>query len=258
MIRLPQVLRWAVQLAAAFAVGGAAAQSVPLPPSYAVISEVAREVSIVQFQTSVGSRLNNNPRQRVGVPEGTFDKAALLAAQQALKLARPGSGAWLIAPSDSDFFDALRMPPAGGVVQMPADLAAALKENRSTHLLVFTRFRADAQIRFVELTDSPGQLDGLGLYVDRAARVKNLDNRLVSPGFLAPYVHVRATLIDTATGKVLSTKTSQASRIFTAADSKDGSTHPWDSLSSAEKMLTLRDMLRDEVTRLVPLLLAES
>jgi hypothetical protein len=243
-------------LALGAALPGAQAQTLPLPRSYAVISEVAREVSVVSFQPSTGSNMNQNRRQRLPVPDGAFDKVALLAAQQAIKNTAAAAGVWLLAPAESDFFDGLRSYAVGDTVKLPADLAAALQENRSSHLLLVSRHRAEAQFRFVQLTDGTGLLDGLGFYVDRSARVKNLDTRETGQGYLAPYVHVRATLIDTATSKVLNTQTTQASRVFSAGEAKDGSGNPWEALTAAEKMATLRDMLRDEVTRLVPLVLA--
>jgi len=234
-----------------------AAQPVPLPRSYAVISEVAREVSVVAFQETLGSRLNKNERQRLPVPDGAFDKVALVTAQQALKLAAPVAGVWLIAPAETDFFgNSLQVVAPGDTVKMPADLAAAFKDNRTSHLMLFSRHRAEARFRFVEMTDSTGLLEGMGLYVDRLLKVKNLDTRDTGIGFLGPYVYLRATLIDTATSKVISTQITQATRVFSAGEAKDGSGNPWEALSAAEKMATLRDMLRDEVARLVPLLLA--
>ena len=37
----------------------------PEPRAYAVVSEVARQVNVVSFQESTGSRLNSNIRQRI-------------------------------------------------------------------------------------------------------------------------------------------------------------------------------------------------
>ena len=248
----------ALLLATGAALATAQTSQAPLqvPPSYAVISEVARELSVVSFQESTGSRINQNQRQRLPVADGALDKVALITTQQAIKAAAPMASVWLIAPSEAVFFDHLQSLAVGDVMKMPADLAAAFKENRTTHLLLLTRYRSEAEFRFVEMIDSPGPLDGVGLFVERRTKVTNLRTRESGIGFLAPYVYLRATLIDTATAKVLNTRTAKASRIFSAGEAKDGSGNPWEALSSAEKMSTLRDMLTDEVKRLVPQVLA--
>jgi hypothetical protein len=259
MIRFPFLLR-AVVLLSSLGAALASAQTSTAPPpasrAYAVISEVARDVSVVSFQESTGSRMNQNKRERLPVPDGALDKVALITAQQALKKAAPAASVWLIAPPDSDFFPDLYSATVGETVKVPADLAAAFKENRTTHLLLFTRDKAEAQFRFVHMIDSSGPLDGLGFYVDRRTQVKNLQTSEAGVGYLAPYVHIRATLIEAATSKVVGTKSTQASQLFSAGEAKDGSGNPWEALTAAQKMNTLRDMLRDEVTRLTPLVLA--
>ncbi len=132
-----------------------AANAQPTARSYAVVSEVARQVSVVSFQVSIGSLLNNNLRQRIDVPDGALDKVFLISAQKALKLATPGAEIWLLAPADSDFFGLLQ-PTQGSKVTIPDDLLGALRERKSTHLLVFTRHRDDADLRFLNGSDGSG------------------------------------------------------------------------------------------------------
>lgn len=69
-----------------------------------------------------------------------------------------------------DFFGLLQ-PSQGTKVTIPDDLLGALRDRKSTHLLVFTRHRDDADLRFVNGTGSTGQLEGLGYYVDHVTRV---------------------------------------------------------------------------------------
>lgn len=224
----------------------------PPAPSYAVISELAREVSVVGAQNSVGSRLDSAQRQRLAVPDGALDKVALIAAQSALKKASPQATVWLIAPADTDFFPPRQSFAVGQTVALPADLSAALKENRSTHLLLLTRFCGEAEFRFDNLTESRDMLEGVGLFVERVSRVTNRSTGITGTGFLAPFVYLRVTLIDAATSQVINTRTTKASRIFSAGEAKDGSGNPWEALTNAEKMNTLRDILLREVDRLVP------
>jgi hypothetical protein len=242
--------------AAPWASGQTSAAPAAQTPSYAVISELAREVSVVGAQNAVGSRIDQSQRQRLPIPDGALDKVALLAAQTALKKASAQAGVWLIAPADTDFFQPAQSFAVGETVVLPPDLSAALKENRSTHLLLMTRFRSDAEFRFSNMTESRSALEGLGLFVERVSKVTNRETGVTGIGFLAPYVFLRVTLIDTATSKVVNSRTTKASRLYSAGEAKDGSGNPWEALTGAEKINTLRDILMREVDRLVPLVLA--
>lgn len=228
-----------------------AATAQPAARSYAVVSEVARQVSVVSFQETTGSRLNNNRRQRIDVPDGALDKVFLVSAQKALKQATPGAEIWLLAPADSDFFSPLQSSQ-GAKVSIPEDLLAALRERKSSHLLVFTRHRDDADLRFVNVTDSTGQLEGLGYYVDHHSRVRLIEAKEVGVGYLASFTHFRATLIDLATSQVVGTAVTRANIITPVAGAQSGSAHPWDALTPAQKMSQLRDLVISEVERMVP------
>ena len=229
--------------------GAAFAQ--PATRSYAVVSEVARQVSVVSFQESTGSRLNSNRIQRIGVPDGALDKVFLLSAQKALKLATPGADIWLLAPADSDFFGLLQ-PTQGSKVTIPDDLLGALRERKSSHLLVFTRHRDDADLRFLGSRDGTGPLEGLGYYVDHHTEVRRIEAKQVGLGYLASFTHFRATLIDVATSQVVGTAATRANIVTSAVGAQTASTHPWDALTPAQKMNQLRDLVIREVQRLVP------
>jgi hypothetical protein len=237
--------------AALLACSLSATAQIPLPRAYAVVSEVARQVTVVSFQEATGSRLNNNIRQRIDVPDGTLDKVFLLSAQKALKQATPSGDIWLLAPADSDFFGFVQVS-AGSSLKIPDDLLQALRERRSTHLLVFTRHRAEADLRFLNTGDGTGSLEGLGYYVDHHTRVRQVDVGQTAKGYLAAYTHFRATLVDVATQQVVATRASTANRITPVAGSGGQSSHPWETLTPAQKMAQLRDLVLSEVDRMVP------
>jgi hypothetical protein len=219
------------------------------PRAYAVISEVARQVSVVSYQPSVGNLGNNNRVQRIDVPEGALDKVFLLGAQAQLKKAGPQADIWLLAPSDSSFFGS-PVITEGGRLTLPDDLRAALRERKSTHLLLFTRYRSEADIRFDNMTESTGPLEGLGYYVDMNMPVKIANASDSVFGYLAAFTHFRVSLVDVAQERVLKTMVTRASRIFTATGSKES--HPWSALTPGEKMARLRDLSLAELDRMVP------
>lgn len=232
-----------------------AAAQVPLPRAFAVLSEVAREVSVVSFQESTGSRLGNNLRQRIAVPDGALDKVFLLGAQKTLKQGAAAGDIWLLAPADTDFFGFVQVSQ-GSDLKIPDDLLAALRERRSTHLLLFTRHRAEADLRFANRSDGTGTLEGMGYYVDHQTLVTNLDTGETVRGYLAAFTHFRATLIDVATQKVVASSATRANLITPVAGSNSSSTHPWATLTAAQKMSQLRVLVEAEVGRMVTELIA--
>ncbi len=221
------------------------------PRAYAVVSEIARHVNLVSFKENTGSRLDSNVRQRLAVPDGALDKVILLTAQKALKLADSRADIWLLAPADSDFFG-LQQISQGSAMKIPADLLAALRERKSTHLLIFTPYRAEADLQFLNSREGTGSLEGLGFYVDHQTPVHSVAERETSRGYLAVYAHFRATLVDVATQQVTASSASTANRITTTAGAPSGSVNPWDSLTSTQKMAQLRDLAMGEVDRMVP------
>jgi hypothetical protein len=225
--------------------------------SYAVISEMAREVSVVIQQDSTGSRLNNNSRQRIPVPEGALEKVALVAGEKALKKATPDAKVCLLAPADTDFFTSMQTVGEGSQVKIPDDLAAAFRERGSSHLLLFSRWRGDANLQLRDNSDGAGKLDGLGYYIDRSTRTRDTKTGLVGDGYLAPFAYFRISLIDVANGKVVGTREVQATTTISAGVARGGSTHPWDALTPSEKMTQLRDMLINEIDTTVPKLAAK-
>jgi hypothetical protein len=225
--------------------------------SYAVISEMAREVSVVTYQESLGSRLNNNARQRIAVPEGALDKVALVASEKALKQASPDAKVWLLSPAETDFFSSMQTVGEGSQVKIADDLAAAFRERGSTHVLLFSRWRGDANLQLRDNSDGAGKLEGLGYYIDRATRTRDTKTGLVGDGYLAPFAYFRISLIDVASSKVIGTREVQATTTISAAVARGGSTHPWDALTPSEKMTQLRDMLTNEIDITVPKLAAK-
>jgi hypothetical protein len=224
-------------------------------PSFAVISEVAREVSVITFQESTGSRLGANLRSRIDIPEGALDKVALIAAKNGLAKESPGAAVWLLAPMPADLFDAAQNPAPGDVVKFPADLADAFKERGTTHLLLFQRFRGEATLKAARETMGSGRVDGLGFFVDSQTPLVIEGTSKMTKGYVAPYFFMRSSLIDAKTGKVLGTKVSTESRVLVSQQTMSG-TRAWDMFTPQRKVEMLRDGLIAEIDAALPALLS--
>jgi hypothetical protein len=238
--------------AAALLCAGVPAQGAP---SFAVISEVAREVSVVTFQESTGSRLGANMRSRIDIPDGALDKVALVAAKKGLEKAAPGAAVWLLAPLPADLFDATQNPAVGDVVKFPADLAQAFQERGTTHLLLFQRFRGEANLKAARETLGSGRVDGLGFFVDSSTPLVIEGTSKLTKGYVAPYVFMRSSLIDAKTGKVLATQVAAEGRVLVEPATMAG-TRAWDMFTPQRKIEMLRDGLIGEIEAALPRLMA--
>lgn len=231
------------------------AQAPAMPASYAVISEFAREVRVTVFQDAIGSRLDTNPESRLPMPDGVLDKVALLEAKATLGRVAPVSPVWLISPLDADLLDARGDWAEGSAVKLPPDLADALKQRGSTHLIAFTRHRAEANLRAANDRLGSGRLEGIGFYVDRVTAMKNSDTLTQSTGFIAPYLYMRATLVDVRSGKVLRSRTIAEGQVL-ARDRPDQAGDIWNVMSPKEKVERLSNLIKEQVGAAVAELVA--
>ena len=232
----------------------AAAQAASGTPtrSFAVVSEVGQQLQVVGFKEQIGTRLDSNVRTRIDTPGGAFDRGALLAAQSALNSAVPGAPVFLVSPLDVELFPGIGNPVVGQRLQMPADLAAVLKEKRSTQVLLINRRSADAAFQALDNRLGSGRIDGLGFYVERTTPIRDVESGESAAGFLATYAYINVSLLDARDGRVLATRPVTDSRLDIARVSGQ-SGHPWDSVSNADKMANLLLLLRVAVEQTVPL-----
>jgi hypothetical protein len=231
----------------------AAAQGAPR--SFAVISEFGREIRVTAFAPTTGSRLDTNQEHRLETVDGAPDKLALMQARKVIAATEAGAKVWLLAPLDTDLLDARGDFAEGSIVTLPADLADAMKQHGSTHLIAFTRYRGDAAIRVDNDTLGTGKFEGPGFYVDPHTLIEDTRTLHTTRGFLALYLYIHASLIDAGSGKVLRSHRIVATRLHSAQRPEDTG-DPWNLLSTDEKLREISQMIIDEVGKAVPLLLA--
>ncbi|MFO1327422.1 MAG: hypothetical protein U1F56_08685 [Rubrivivax sp.] len=230
---------------------------VQLARRWAVLSEAAREIQIVIERPSIGSNLQQNLVQASPIKGGVLDRVALAAARAELKRAEPVAVLRSIEPLDTDLFDARADFARGSVPAMPSDLADALRQLGSTHLLLVTRHRTDAAFQILTGRVGNGRVEGVGFYVDNHTPVNAVDSNVVGRrGYLAPFAALRASVLALPEGRVVASRTVLQAEPVPAGEGA-GSTHPWDTLDAAQKMRALADAIEQALQQLVPALLAD-
>jgi hypothetical protein len=220
---------------------------------YVCLSLVANEVQIVQPPAqTVGHNLQHNEVTAESAGKLHLDEAALVAMNEALdRSAAKGASRSFLLGSDAAFFEDQYDWFSGDRLKLPSKLAASVEGEHATHLLLLTKFRADAaDIKTVDYGESlgRGRVSGVGIYRDphRAAVVVGGDHD-GEPigGFLAPFVSVRLSLVELASNRVLGQKAALRARALGRS-------------SEAQRLVLLQDEIQQAVRELVPALVDAS
>lgn len=233
----------------------ASAQATAGPRSYAVLSELARDLHIITFQESTGTNLDANMRDRLPIPGGAIDRAALALTKAKLVALEPGARVSTFAPLGSDVFDSRQSFREGSDVGMPPDLRDVLRQQGTTHLVLLTRFSGEAQIQVRNAKIGGGRMEGVGFYIDNQTFIDGKEGVISARGFLAPFIYLRATLVDAATGRSVRTGVYTSS---TAIPSSAGETsaHPWNALDDKGKVRIITELIDQGLAATLPTLLA--
>ena len=236
----------------------AAAQSSSGPVRYALLSAVGDQLTVVFARVQTGSRLDRNEREVATLPDNTLDRLVLRSLDDAFRRSAPKAEVAALAAANKSLFDAQRDVLTGRASSdTPVRaFAAALPPGGADRLLMVLKHRADARIPVDDGTIGLGRLEGVGFYVDRVTVLKSLKTRGQGAGFLAPFAYVRLVLAD-ANGNVLAEKAVEAAATF-GIGSAPGAIEAWEVLDANEKAKVLDGLLKREIERALPELLASA
>jgi hypothetical protein len=247
------VLRRVLMLGAFLAFLAPAVQAAE-PRKLAVLSMMGDTISLVQHHPQVGTRLDTNRSEAKVLPEPVFDRLALATLDDILKTPALAPtytlGEMMVLPR-KDSAAMLTREQFGASSEWLEKLAAT----GATHLLVLHAARAPAALQLRNQTVGTGYLEGLGFYVDRGIKVRRADTGEVGQGFLGVYVYLNAALVELPSGRILRERPVKASASFSSARNGE-SFDPLDALTAEQKVATFQRLLRGELRRVLPELLA--
>jgi len=227
----------------------------PIPPSFALLSLVGDQFSVVMRREEIGSNIDPNTRRTYPVDAAVFDDIALDAAEQVLKQRRPVSPVVRFSIRDPRLFDLQDRLLEDGSGLRDA-VAKLLHEQQATRLVLVTKWRDNAQFPLRDGTTGTGKISGLGFYVDTTYVYRNVDSGNQGQGFLGPFAYVNVTIVDAQTMKPIRATQSRESEMNLPTDTK-GAIHAWDALTPQGKVDALERVLRRAVERATTAALAE-
>jgi hypothetical protein len=213
---------------------------------YAVVSLIGESLTITTFQPTTGSRLDTNIKETFVMPDSQIDRAALLAAEGAIKKVDPAATVVLLEVAALREMAEQRRLLDGEQFVAPQDLGLALKDAAATHLFLITKHRAEAALQAQRSKLGSGPLQGLGFYVDNQKRTRRSDTNESGQGFLAPYAYFKVSLIDLASSKLIKQHVVTATTTLSAARNANG-IDAWGVLTTAQKIKMLVNFIQREM-----------
>jgi hypothetical protein len=225
---------------------------------YAVLSLVGDKLTVVLRELSTGTNLDRNEHQVVEMPDNAIDRAVVLAVDDALRQAVPGAKPILLATQRADLYAVSyqSMDYAGGVAKVYAAVKPIVEKSGATHLVLVTKHRSRAKVRLRDGMVGSGFLEGVGFYTDQGTLARGIDGNDSESGFISPYAYMRISLVEVATGRIVSEKHVLGSDATSSDPRGRNYGNAWLRLSEEQKIEKLRKVIVEETNRAVPMVVA--
>ena len=237
-------------VAATLGVAGGARAADPPPRTYAVISLLGDQISVIKRRPQVGTRIDPNERLEIPVADATFDRMAMNAAEAAIRRAQPGANVIQASIRDKRLFamqeGLLAETPESR--DMRVALQGLLAQHAATHLVIVTKRRSAASFKLVRSTVGEGLIAGIGFYVDTITPIRRVGANEDSPGFLCPFAYLSVSLLEASSLRTLKSAVALESEMSLTVDSKDA-VRAWDALTAEQKVNALEAVIKSGVTR---------
>lgn len=227
------------------------------PRTYAALSLIADGLRNVGQEATTGSLIANNPRATSPLAFDVLELPALRAVLGAVMAADAKAKVMPLKITDTAVYEQQNTYIEADRAKLPSEILEPLRQGGVTHLVLLTRHRAAARMDSDMGMLGSGTVEGVGFYLDREYQLRQRQRSEITTGYLAPFVYLKASLIDLKTLRVVNTQISTYGRVFTASGKAVGA-DPWMILSDAEKIQRLREMIQQQVTSAVTKLLVGS
>ena len=213
------------------------------------------------FVPDIGSKINQSDKQVYELNNTMFDEVAIRAASAAVKKIEPGAAPFLMLSTDAELHkaqNAMFDDPAAN--QANRDYLKTLwKDHPVSHLILVSKFRTDAEVKYMYTSEGSGKIEGLGFYMDNRTHVTTYtkNQNYSTEGILMPYAYIKLRLVDANTMQVVREVTQKQSRIVTYKPDSERAVRPWEALTPKQKADYLDGLMREAVTEAVPKLLAD-
>jgi hypothetical protein len=229
-----------------------------LAETYAILSLVGDRITVVSQEQQIGSHLDRNQRQVVPLPDAGLDDFAARVAYATIGKVRPDASAVAFRAKDPALY-ALRESWLDADLVQVRELLALVAEHvppsPDGHLLLITPYRDELRLQTDRDIRGTGKVGGLGFYLDSSTRLMRSDTGEMATGFLGVFANFQLVLINAQSNAIEAHERVVVGTTYAAARAKDRT--PWNALSPAEKIRVLESLMKQEIERLLPVMLGK-
>ena len=256
-MRRPRHPRVRSQLLLLIGLAIAARAGAAIAESYLVLAIIGDRFTVVAEEQKVGSHMDRNRYQVVPMDDRDFDIYALQLVQAAIEKARPSATVSLLRANDPKLYalrDSWKDTDAVDVrelLSLAGNLAASAPD---AHLLLVAPYQTEPELRTDRNFRGSGKVGGLGFYLDGTTRLRRSDTYETAVGFLGAFANLQLILINLESRVLEAKEKIIVGTTFAASRAPDKT--PWNALSAAEKITTLKTLMKTGIDGSVPKLFA--
>ena len=220
---------------------------------YAVLSLIGDRFLVVSHVTETGTRVDRDRRDLIELPERSLDGVIAGDLRKSIQSLKPGAEVVMLGPTRGLYASQEPVTDDPDVMPVVTRVRPALEAAGVTHLVLVTKVRHEAMLRFENGWVGSGKLEGVGFYLDHDLLTQDREQKDIGRGFLAPFAYFRVTLVDVQRGSVLGKRDVFESNSINAGRSP--SLMVWESLSSGQKVSAIRTLVAREGDKAIESLL---
>lgn len=225
--------------------------------TYLILSLIGDRFTVVTAEQQVGSSLDRNRQQVVPIAGSALDDFMVRVADATIAKVRPDASVTMLRASDLALYALTESWVDADVVEVRAllsQLEGAFAAATAPRLLLIVPFRSPPDLRTDRTHVGTGKVAGLGFYLDPNLWLRSERTQAVGRGFLGIFANFQLLIIDPKSNTVLAHERIAAGTTHAAADAADAT--PWNALTDAQKMRILQALLKSEIERVLPAMLA--
>jgi len=228
-----------------------------LADTYAILSLIGDRITIVTPGRQIGSHLDQNQYQVARLEDSGFDDFTVRTAHVAIMAVRPGATTVPLRARDPALYalrDAWLNSDSVDVRALIAQVAEQLPAEPDARLLLIAPYKGEIELKSDVGYRGRGKVGGLGFYLDSSTRMSRSDTFESSVGFLGVFANFQLLLIDMKGSVALAHERIVVGTTYPAALAPDRAA--WNALTAEKKTDALESLIKGEIDRVVPVMLA--
>jgi hypothetical protein len=226
--------------------------------NYLILALLGDRLTIVYAERQIGTNIDRNRREVRPLTDSGLDDFAVATARATIAKVQPSARITMLRATDPGLYTLRNSwldSDSVDVKALTTLVAKLFPGSAGARMLLIAPYRDALDLKSTSgYYGGESKEAGLGFYVDSRTAFKRNDTQEVSVGFLGVFANFQLLLITLDAGAVDAQERIRVGTTFAAARAPDKA--PWNALSSQEKIKTLQALVKRELERTLPAMLA--